>query len=85
VQSEADASRAVQDYEVLLNRLALETLNANVAVKLTLMGLDLREDWAERDLAHLLDAARGLGMTMRIDMEESSRVDGTLRIYRRRR
>ena len=85
VQSEADAIRAVQDYEVLLNRLASEKLNANVAVKLTLMGLDIREDLAESNLAQLLDTARGLGMTMRIDMEESSHVDATLRIYRRLR
>ncbi|MHB1623829.1 MAG: proline dehydrogenase family protein [Candidatus Dormibacteria bacterium] len=85
VQSEADAGRAVQDYEVLLNRLAAEKLTANVAVKLTLMGLDVGEDLAESNLAHLLDAARGLGLTMRIDMEESSHVDATLRIYRRLR
>ena len=85
VKSEADAIRAVQDYEVLLNRLASEKLNANVAVKLTLMGLDIREDLAESNLAQLLDTARGLGMTMRIDMEESSHVDATLRIYRRLR
>ncbi len=85
VQSEADAGRAVQDYQVLLNRLASEKLTANVAVKLTLMGLDVREDLAESNLAHLLDVARGLGLTMRIDMEESSHVEATLRIYRRLR
>ena len=85
VQSEADALSAVQDYEALLRRLASEQLTSNVAVKLTLMGLDLHEDLAEGNLAHLLDVARSLGLTMRIDMEDSGHVDATLRIYRRLR
>ncbi|MHB1639364.1 MAG: proline dehydrogenase family protein [Candidatus Dormibacteria bacterium] len=85
VESEADAARALCDYEVLLNRLAQEGLNANVAIKPTLMGLAIDEELAERNLAHLLEVARGLGMFMRMDMEESTRVDPTLRMYRRLR
>ncbi|MHB1575903.1 MAG: proline dehydrogenase family protein [Candidatus Dormibacteria bacterium] len=82
VESESDAARAVQDYEALLQRLAREKLNANVAIKPTLMGLAIDEDLAERNLAHLLEVARGLGMFMRMDMEESARVAPTLRLYR---
>ncbi len=85
VDTEADAHGAVQDYEELLRRLASENLNANVAIKLTLLGLAIDEGLALRNMAHLLEVARGLGMFMRIDMEESTRVDPTLRIYRRLR
>jgi len=85
VSSEADARGAVEDYRRLLERLAGERLRANVAIKLTLLGLDIAEDLAETHMAQLLDVARGLGLTMRIDMEESSHVEATLRIYRRLR
>jgi proline dehydrogenase len=85
VKSAADAKAAVADYEVLLKRLKSEDLNANVAIKLTLMGLDIDESMAEDNLAQLLGVARGLGMTMRIDMEESSHVEATLRVYRKLR
>ncbi len=82
VESEADAARAVQDYEALLHRLAEEKLNANVAIKPTLMGLAIDEGLAARNLSHLLEVARELGMFMRMDMEESARVEPTLRLYR---
>ncbi len=82
VESEEDAARAVADYEVLLQRLAAERLNTYVAVKPTLMGLAIDEGLAQRNLEHLLDVARGLGMFMRMDMEESARVEPTLRLYR---
>ena len=85
VKNPADATAAVANCEVALQRLKAEQLNANVAIKLTLMGLDIEEGMAEENLARLLDAARGLGMTMRIDMEESTHVDATLRIYRKLR
>lgn len=85
VDNEADAARAVDDYEALLKRMAAEQLNANVAIKPTLMGLAIDEDLAERNMAHLLEVARGLGLFMRMDMEESARVEPTLRMYRRLR
>lgn len=85
VATEADAQRAVEDYRGLLSRLAGERLNANVAIKLTLLGLDIAEELALGHMAELLDLARSLGLTMRIDMEESSHVDATLRTYRQLR
>lgn len=85
VKNPADATAAVANCELALQRLKAEHLNANVAIKLTLMGLDIEEGMAEENLAHLLDVARNLGMTMRIDMEESTHVDATLRIYRKLR
>ncbi len=81
VQTEADAARAVADYRVLLRRLAQEGLNANVALKLTLMGLAIDPALAESNLRTLLDLARELNVFIRIDMEESTYVDHTLRIF----
>ena len=82
VATEADAARAVADYEVLLRRLASEGLRANAALKLTLLGQDIDQQLAERNLAHLLDLARELGLFIRIDMEDSAHVQPTLETYR---
>ncbi|HVB13979.1 MAG TPA: proline dehydrogenase family protein [Candidatus Dormibacteraeota bacterium] len=82
VTSEVDADRAVEEYQGLINRLATEQLNCNVAIKLTLMGLDLGEELAETNMVRLLQLSAERGMTMRIDMEDSAHVDSTLKIYR---
>ena len=85
VNSHDDALRAVREYEIILRRLAAERLDANVALKLTHLGLDLGEAVAEEHLVTLLEVARGLGLFIRIDMEESRHVDSTLAIYGRLR
>lgn len=85
VLTEADAELAVASYERILQRLHQEQLNCNAAIKLTLVGLDLDRDLALQNMSQLLELARKLGLTMRIDMEDSSHVEGTLWTYRRLR
>lgn len=85
VNSHDDALRAVREYEIVLRRLAAERLDANVALKLTHLGLDVGEAVAQKNLVTLLELARGLGLFIRIDMEESRHVDSTLAIYGRLR
>ncbi len=72
-------------YVEILNRIKHEQLNCNVALKLTHLGLDLGIDVAYHNVRQLVQHAAGLGNFIRIDMEESSRVDATLEIYRRLR
>lgn len=85
VTTVADANRAVEEYQTLISRLAAEHLDSNAAIKLTLVGLGLSEDLAYTNMTLLLDLSRGLEMFMRIDMEDSSYVDATLRTYRKLR
>lgn len=75
----------VHAYEGILDRIAAEQLKTNVALKLSHLGLDIDEDLAYHNLAHLVTHAAKHGNFIRIDMEESFRVDATLRIYRRLR
>ena len=82
VASAADADRAVAEYQGLIKRLATEHVNCNVAIKLTLLGLDLGEELAESNMVRLLELSAELGLTMRIDMEDSAHVESTLKIYR---
>jgi len=73
--------RVVTAYESVIDRIAAENLRANVALKLTHLGLEIDEELAYANMTLLL----GRGSFIRIDMEQSQFVDATLRIYRRLR
>jgi proline dehydrogenase len=82
VHDEAETRAVVDAYREVLDRIDAEDLRTNVAVKLTHLGLSIDEKLALRNAAELVEHAAQLGNFIRIDMEESSHVDGTLRIYR---
>jgi proline dehydrogenase len=71
----------VAAYREVIERIAAEELRANVALKLTHLGLEIEEELAYRNVRSLVE----LGSFIRIDMEQSPFVDPTLRIYRRLR
>ena len=79
------AAAVVAEYERILDRLASEELRANVALKLTHLGLSFDEEVAFSNVEYLAARAAALGNFIRIDMEQSAFVDPTLRIYERLR
>ena len=84
--ADADEARAVaSEYEAVLQRLHDENLRANVALKLTHLGLDLDADLAFENVRRVVERAAALGNFVRIDMEYSAVVDATLDVYRRLR
>jgi len=84
--ADAEEARTVAtEYEDVLERLHDEKLRANVALKLTHLGLDVGEDVAYENVRRLVVKAQELGNFIRIDMEYSGVVDQTLGIYRRLR
>jgi proline dehydrogenase len=82
VTSESETRGVVAEYRALLDRIAAEGLRANVALKLTHLGLAIDEGLAEQNIRELVEHARLRGNFVRIDMEESWYVDATLRLYR---
>jgi proline dehydrogenase len=85
VESAEETTEVVAEYERILDRLAAEELRANVALKLTHLGLAFDEETAYENVQRIVAHAGGLGLFVRIDMEESSWVEPTLRIYERLR
>ncbi|MGD9713568.1 MAG: proline dehydrogenase family protein, partial [Thermomicrobiales bacterium] len=85
VEDEATADWVVGEYTRTLDRIKAEGLICNIALKLTHLGLDLGEDVAYRNVERLVIHAASLDNFIRMDMEESARVDVTLRIYERLR
>jgi len=85
VRDEAETRGVVDTYKAVLDRIQAESLQTNVAVKLTHLGLVLDEELSYTNVAELVDHARERDNFIRVDMEESAYVDATLRTYRRLR
>ena len=79
------AAAVTAEYETIIERLVAEKLKANVALKLTHLGLSFDEDAAYENVAQLATRASELGTFLRMDMEQSDYVEATLRIYERLR
>jgi proline dehydrogenase len=80
-----EAAGVVSEYELILDRLVAENLRANVALKLTHLGVTFDEDAAYANVERLVAHAGRLGTFIRIDMEQAAFVEPTLRIYERLR
>ncbi len=85
VTSPAETEAVVAAYRTVLDRIAERELRANVALKLTHLGLLIDEELAFANVAQLVDHAAARANFIRIDMEHSSVVDATLRTYGRLR
>jgi proline dehydrogenase len=83
VTSEVEARRFQNQLLQLVRALGALPYPRYVAVKLTQLGLDLSEDLAYSLMHEILNEARKVECFVRIDMEDSPRVDATLRVYRR--
>jgi proline dehydrogenase len=79
------AAAVTAEYEAIIERLVAEPLKANVALKLTHLGLSFDEELAYANVERLVARAEELGAFLRIDMEQSDYVEATLRIYERLR
>jgi len=81
--SERDkALAAVEEYRRVFAAIRERGLDANVSIKLTLLGLKVDEGFCRDNVATVAAAARAGGNFVRIDMEDSTCTDATLRIYR---
>jgi proline dehydrogenase len=85
VRSSQETEAVVAEYRIVLDRIAERALRANLALKLTHLGLLIDEELAFDNVAQLVDHAAARDNFVRIDMEHSSIVDATLRTYRRLR
>jgi proline dehydrogenase len=85
IPDHSGASAATSAYETILDRLAAEKLDANIALKLSHLGLTFDEEVARANVARLVEHATAVGNFIRIDMEQSTFLDATLRIFERLR
>ncbi len=81
--SSVDAAEAAAGrYLETLDALAARGLERNVSMKLTQMGLDIGHDVARDNVARILRKAEELDAFVRIDMEDHTKTDATLALWR---
>lgn len=84
VASEAEAAAAVTEYEALIARVAEAGIGrqSKIAIKPSLIGLQLDPGLAARHLERVVVAAAAAGSSVELDIERSGAVDRTLALYR---
>ena len=82
ITSEDEARAIAQAYDDVFAAIDEAGLDSNVSVKLTALGLDLSYELCRENLVEVVQTAAGYGNFVRIDMEDSSTTDETLRLYR---
>ena len=82
ISSAGEAHAIARVYRDVLEAIEREGLDSNVSVKLTALGLKLGYELCRENLEEVVRDAVGRGNFVRIDMEDSSCTDDTLRLYR---
>jgi proline dehydrogenase len=83
VTEAARAEAAVEQYLGLLETIDREGVDANVSIKPTMLGLKIDEDMCRDHIGTIIQKAASFDNFVRIDMEDHTCTDATLRIYRK--
>ena len=75
------ATAAVEEYVRLFDEIESRGVDSNVSIKLTMLGLEIDEAFCRDNVDRIAAAAAGHGNFLRIDMEDRTTTDATLRIY----
>ena len=82
VAKASEAEEIAAEYVAALDAFERDDLDANVSVKLTGLGLKLDYELCKRNVETVIAAAEPTNRFVRIDMEDSSTTDDTLRLFR---
>lgn len=82
VTERAKAAAFTEQYLELLGAIESHDVRCNVSVKPTMLGLKIDEGYFAENMARLAEAARGHGNFLRLDMEDRTCTDATLRVYK---
>ena len=85
ISSEAETRAEVGEYTRVLDAIGQNALDSNVSVKLTQLGLDISPDLCYDNTRAIVEAAARQSNFVRIDMEDSTKTDATLGVFRRLR
>lgn len=81
VEKKEKAEAAVAEYIRLYEDIDSHGLDANVSIKLTMLGLGIDERFCLENVERIAASAAKFGNFLRIDMEDRTTTDATLRIY----
>jgi proline dehydrogenase len=82
VDNEREANEMADNSIEAIRAIGREKLNSQLSLKMTSMGLDISDDLVMRNMRRILDAAKEHGVFVTIDMEDYSRCQKTLDIFK---
>ncbi|WYP26172.1 proline dehydrogenase family protein [Alkalihalobacillus sp. FSL W8-0930] len=82
VMDEAVARERTQECIRTIQTIATNTIQTQVSVKLTSLGLDISQDLARENMQKILEVASKHQVLVTIDMENESRCEATLELFR---
>lgn len=82
LETAEQTQRVVREYDAVFDVIEREGLDANVSIKLTALGLKLSYDLCLANAEAVVGHAAESENFVRIDMEDASCTDDTLRVYR---
>jgi proline dehydrogenase len=85
ITSEVETRKEVNEYVRVLDSIHQSRLDSNVSVKLTQLGLDVSQDLCYANTRTIVEAALRYNNFVRIDMEDSTKTDATLQVFKRLR
>lgn len=81
VQDRGKAIKNVEEYERMLEAIGQRGVDSNISVKLSALGQKIDDGFCRENVERIVTTARRLGNFVRIDMEDASTTDLTLRLY----
>lgn len=82
VTSGDQAAAGTQSYLATLAALSGAGLDVNVSVKLTALGLEIGRDLCRANVTRIVESAESMGGFVRFDMEDHTKTEATLDIWR---
>ncbi len=80
VSDDIEARAATQNYIAALDTIKETSIDANISIKLTALGLDISQELCEQNVRAILEKARLYGIFVCIDMEASDYAERTVDI-----
>jgi proline dehydrogenase len=82
IETREESDEAKKQVMQVLDAINKNNLMANLSVKPSQMGLSIDEEFCLKQISEVVAKANELNIFVRMDMEDSSCTDGTIRIYR---
>ncbi|KMM39462.1 proline dehydrogenase family protein [Guptibacillus hwajinpoensis] len=82
VASEAEARERTLECLQTIRMISAHDLNSQLSLKVTSLGLDINHDLVWENMIQIMDEARKYDVFVTIDMEDSSRTQATLDLYK---
>ncbi len=85
VTTREEAQKAKRECIEVISGIDKHKLDSNLSLKLTQLGLKLDFDFCWKNLAEILETAKGFNQFIRLDMEDSNCTDDTFRMFEKAR